>query len=328
MAVRSCRYLSRFAVLLMVVAGLSGCVFSPRQGPREDSGGGVSSEAALGDPRTLDPCSLLRPRSLEEFGRAEQAETVSLEYCLAHVRPRPGQLVQVSVGRPRRVEPRRLTEDNPVSRQDGLRLVREPPVPEHCTWRILFADGVALRVDADSLSGEVSVGLCSLAEAGARQAAGIIDAGEVEHRRFPENSLAFVDPCALLSTDVVNRVPGLEEAEAEGVLSGHTCRWGGETIRDPSVELTHTAGTPPRRKDATSVVERTAGRRTVVDIVGDDPRVGLCSAETAHIPFGPSRSGQVEVAMLVVFLPEADGTRACEFARGLAERVWPRLPHA
>ncbi|NYH79597.1 hypothetical protein FHR84_002935 [Actinopolyspora biskrensis] len=318
--------LSGVAVLLVLLTGLAGCVASPPGTPDSGDRKGALSSEVLGNPRTVDPCGLVSPERLERFGAAERAGTVSLGYCLLHVRPEPDQLVQLAVGRLRYVDPEQLTSDNPVRRSGGLRLVREPPVPEHCTWRILFSDGVAMSVDADSLSGETSVGLCSLAEAGAREAAETIREREVEHRSFPEGSLARADPCELLSTETVRRVPGLERADPRETPSRHKCSWGGEDIRVPSVELTHTAGEPPRSRDATSVTERTAGRRTVVDIVGDDPKVGLCSAETAHIPFGSPRSGDVEVAMLVVFLPEADGLRACEFARGLAEHVWPRLP--
>ncbi|SDQ80035.1 DUF3558 domain-containing protein [Actinopolyspora saharensis] len=318
--------LTGLAVLLVVLTGLAGCVASPPTGSDSGDRKGTLSSEVLGNPRTVDPCGLVGPERLNRFGAVSRAGTVSLDYCLLHVRPEPDQLVQLAVGRLRYVDPEQLTSGNPVRRSGGLRLVREAPVPEHCTWRILFSDGVALSVDADSLSGRSSVGLCSLAEAGVRAAAETIRQREVEHRSFPEGSLALTDPCELLSTETVRRVPGLERAEPRDTPSRHKCTWGGGSIRVPSVELTHTAGEPPRSRDATSVTERTAGRRTVTDIVGDDPKVGLCSAETGHIPFGPPRSGEVEVVMLVVFLPEADGLRACEFARGLAEHVWPRLP--
>ena len=90
------------------------------------------------------------------------------------------------------------------------------------------------------------------------------------------------------------------------------------------VQLVHTAGEPPRVMHGAAVEEQIAGRRTVLSIVGGDPRTPLCSAETAHIPF--AGDGQVEVAMLVVAVPGETGVDACEYARGLAGHAWPKLP--
>ncbi|GAB3544102.1 DUF3558 domain-containing protein [Actinopolyspora lacussalsi] len=304
---------------------LAGCAVFPSGDSTPRIERGVSS-AALGDLATLDPCGLLRARRLERFGKVTRADTVSLDYCLFHLRPESGGLLQLAVGRLQDVNAAELTSDNPVRHVGGLRVVDEQPVPEHCGRRILFSDGIAMSVDVDLLSGDPAVGLCTVAGSGAEAAAESVLAGGVEHREFPSNSLARTDSCGLLPTELVHRVEGLRRAERQASPAGHRCRWGGGSIRVPSVELTLTAGEPPRRRDATAVVERTAGRRTVVDIIGDDPKVGLCAAETGHIPFGDPTSGEVEVAMLVVFLPEADGVRACEYARGLAEHVWPELP--
>ncbi|SDP68212.1 hypothetical protein SAMN04487905_10770 [Actinopolyspora xinjiangensis] len=320
------RHRSPWSVLPLLLVLLAGCAVLPGADTSRHRGErGVPSDV-LGELATLDPCELLDPRRLDRFGEVARAATVSLDYCLFHVRPESGGLLQLAVGRLHDVDAAKLTASNPVHHVGGIRLVRQPPVPDHCTWRMLFSDGLAMNVDVDLLSGDPEVGLCAVAERGARGSAESVLAGEIEHRRFPPDSLTTVDPCALLSDGVVRRIDGLERARRRAAPAGHRCTWGGETIRVPSVEVVLTAGEPPSRRDATSVVERIAGRRTVVDIVGDDPKVGLCSAETAHIPFGGSDGGEVEVAMLVVFLPDADGVRACEFARGLAERAWPELP--
>ncbi|SDK65246.1 hypothetical protein SAMN04487820_110195 [Actinopolyspora mzabensis] len=319
------RSIRSFVVLGLLFGLLAGCAVFPTGDSTRREERGVSS-AVLGDLSTLDPCGLLRTRRLERFGKVTRADTVSLDYCLFHLRPDSGGLLQLAVGRLHDVNAAELTSGNPVRHVGGLRVVDEPPVPEHCGRRILFSDGIAMSVDVDLLSGEPEVGLCTVAGSGAEAAAETVLAGGVEHRDYPPNSLARTDSCGLLPTEIVHRVAGLRRAERQTSPAGHRCRWGGESIRVPSVELTLTAGEPPRRRDATAVVERTAGRRTVVDIIGEDPRVGLCAAETGHIPFGDPAAGEIEVAMLVVFLPEADGVRACEYARGLAERVWPALP--
>ncbi|MDR7301114.1 DUF3558 domain-containing protein [Haloactinomyces albus] len=286
------------------------------------------SSAVLGDLRTVDPCTLTDPAALRRFGQVDNAGTVSLDYCLLHIRMSGGSLVQLAVGELRKVDPVEVTRGLPVTRRAALRIVRKAPVPGHCTRQILFSDGVAMQVSADLLEGHPVSGLCRMAEAGAKTAVDAIAANRIGHRRFPPNSLALIDPCTMVSTAVVQRVPGLQRARPHSAPGGHQCRWGSEQAGQPRVRMVHTAGSPPRVLHGAAVEERIAGRRTVISIVGGDPRVPLCMAETAHIPFGPPETKQVEVAMLVVAVPGGDGIRACEFARGIAERVWPQLPRS
>lgn len=311
---------------LLLVAGCSGRSPAPPGPERTSAGPADTSSAVLGDSRTLDPCTLISPSALREFGRVTPAGTVSLDYCLLRVRMTNGSLLQVAVGELGRVDPETAKREHPTIRQGPFRIVREAPLPGHCTRRILFSDGITMRVSADLLNGDPASGLCAVAETGAKAAVTAIRQGRVGHRDFAPNSLAWFDPCRLVGSGVVHRVPGLAHARPRSAPARHQCRWGAESASAPRVRMVHTAGDPPRRLNATAVEESVAGRRTVVSIVGGNPRVPLCSAETAHVPFGEPGSGQVEVAMLVVAMPGSDGIRACEFARGLAERIWPHLP--
>lgn len=328
MAARDSRSAVRALVVLLVV--LAGC--HPGRPADERGTGGrnhpTTARAALGDLRTLDPCTLIAPGDVRRLGPARHAGTVSLDYCLLHVRTNSETLVQLAVGELHSVDPAELTSGRPVARRAGLRVVSDRPVPRHCSRQILFADGIAMRISADQLAGKKPARACSVAEAGVRAVLRAVREGRVGHRGFPANSLALVDPCTLLDTEVVRRVPGLARAKAGSSPSRHRCRWGGDDPDEASVRLSHTAGRPPEPLYGTAVTERIAGRRTVVTIVGGDPSLPLCMVETGHIPFGGPDSGQVEVAQLVVSLPEGDGIRACRYARGLAERVWPRLPRA
>ncbi len=325
---RQSRLAARCALLVILLVTAGGCaVPADRASDRpERPERPPAASSALGDLRTIDPCTLISPDDLAGVGRARNAGTVSLDYCLLHVRPADDTLVQLAVGELHRVDAAKLTRGRPVERRGPVRVVGEPPVPGHCSRRILFSDGVAMSVSVDLLTGDPAAGLCAVAEAGVRGAVRVIARGAVGHRTFPADSLALIDPCTVLDTGVVRRVPGLAEASPQRSPARHQCRWGRESPRSASVRVVHTAGRPPQPLHGAAVTEHIAGRRTVVSIVGGDPRVPLCTAETGHVPFGEPGSGQVEVAMIVVSLPEGDGIRACEYARGLAERVWPRLP--
>ncbi|MDA3643304.1 DUF3558 domain-containing protein [Saccharopolyspora indica] len=310
-------------MLLLLVLLVAGCTpgGSPQApaAPQQDESG--TARASLGDLRTVDPCTLTDPAALREFGPAENAGTVSLDYCLLHVKLANGSLVQLAVGE---LGPAPDPRGNPVVPRGSLRIVQDAPLPGHCTRQILFTDGLALRVSADLLAGDPASGLCGIAEAGAEAATAALGQRRVGHRDFPANSLALVDPCEVLDSAVVQQVPGLESAQGRPSPAGHQCAWGEQVADSPRVQLTHTAGDPPQVLHGAAVEEEIAGRRTVISVVGGDPQLPLCSAETAHLPFGAT--GQVEVAQLVVAVPGMTGIDACEFARGLAGQAWPHLP--
>ncbi|MFR9729651.1 hypothetical protein ACL03H_10510 [Saccharopolyspora sp. MS10] len=315
----------RFPGLLVLLSSLlaAGCTGLAQPRPEPPRPGPATAAEALGDPRTADPCSLIDPAALSGFGEVRDAGTVSLDYCLLRVHRPDGSLAQLKVG-----ELARETGDeaDPVVEAGSLRIAREAPLPGHCTRRVLFGDDTAALVSADQLTGGPGSELCGIAEAGARGAVAAIDSGRVRHRDYPPNSLALLDPCRTLPTEVVREVPGLERAEPVASPAGHQCQWGPDDATAPRVRLVHAAGDPPAVLHGSAVREEIAGRSTVTSVVGGDPRIPLCSAETGHLPFGEPGSGQVEVAMLVVAYPDGDGLEACEFARGLAERAWPGLP--
>ncbi|WP_406688914.1 DUF3558 family protein [Saccharopolyspora sp. ID03-671] len=285
----------------------------------------TSARAMLGDLRTLDPCTLTDTEALQRFGAVSNAGTVSLDYCLLHVKPDDGTLVQLAVGE--LAGPDSSRPGDPVVQRGALRIAQNAPVPGHCTRQVRFGDGVSLQVSADLLGGEPGAGLCGIADAGAESVADAVQQGRAGHRDYPPNSLALVDPCTVLDTAAVNQVPGLEEARPRPAVGGHQCSWGEQSADSPRVQLQHTAGEPPRILHGAAVEEQVDGRPTVLSVVGGDPRVPLCSAETPHIPFG-TVAGQVEVAQLVVAVPGETGPDACAYARGLARLAWPSLPPA
>jgi hypothetical protein len=308
---------------VLLVAGCTPGAAPPSQtvGQQVDAG---TASAVLGDLRTVDPCTLTDPAAFRAFGPTENAGTVSLDYCLLHVRLNDGSLVQVRVGELTAANPD--WPGDPVIRRGPLRIVQNAPLPGHCTRQVLFADDIAMQVSADLLAGDPGAGLCAIAQSGADAAATTLEQHRVGHRLFAANSLALVDPCTLLDSATVRQVPGLEDAQPQPSPARHQCTWGAQAVDSARVQFRHTAGEPPKVLHGAAVEESIDDRRTVLSIVGGDPRVPLCSAETGHIPFGDPAAGQVEVALLVVAVPGMTGIDACEFARGLAGRAWPNLP--
>jgi hypothetical protein len=321
----------RFRALPVVVALVllvAGCATGAPAAPAPRQGGVAPrpAGAGLGDLRTIDPCTLVDPAALAGFGEVSPTDTVSLDYCLLHLQMPRGALVQVAFGQLDRVDPNHPRPGQPVVRRSGLSIIQDAPLPDHCSREVVMADGLTLRVNADLLSGQSGPGLCGIAESAAQAVAGTVEQHRVGHRSFPPNSLAWADPCAALDPATVQSIPGLEEAGPNAEPARHQCEWGVQEADSSRVRFVHTAGAPPAVQHGAAVEEEIAGRRTVISMVGRDPRVPLCSAETAHIPFGDPAWRQTEVAMLVVAVPGTNGIGACEFARGLAEQAWPKLP--
>lgn len=311
-------WIARRCGALLVLLLIAGCASGPE--PESPRSAGLGPEV-LGDPRTLDPCSLVGPEALAGTGRARSTPTVSLDYCLLHVRTPDGSLAQLAVGE--LAEPD-VPEGVPVQSRGPLRIAHDPPLPGHCTRQVLLDGGPAVRASADLLEGDPGSGLCAIAGAGADAAADGLAGGAVRHREVPPNSLVLADPCRVLDTRLVQQVRGVQGQRPRAAPGGHGCQWGEQDSEAARVQLVHTAGSPPAVRHGAAVAERVAGRPTVLSVVGGDPRVPVCSAETGHIPFG--ESGDVEVAMLVVAVPDETGVDACEYARGLAGHAWPNLP--
>ncbi|WP_461155306.1 DUF3558 domain-containing protein [Saccharopolyspora tripterygii] len=312
-------------LLLLCWVLLAGCTADTSTPTGESKPVDTSARAMLGELRTLDPCTLTDPAALQHLGAVSEAGTVSLDYCLLHLKPDDQTLIQLAVGE--LMGPGEGGEGDPVVQHGALRIAQSAPVPGHCSRRVQFGDGISLQVSADLLGGDPASGLCGIADSGAKLVADAVQQGRAGHRAYPSHSLALLDPCAVLDTEWVNQVPGLEEATPRPGLANHVCSWGEQSADSPRVQLQHTAGEPPRLLHGAAVEEQVDGRRTVLSVVGGDPQVPLCSAETAHISFGHV-AGQVEVAQLVVALPGMTGTDACDYARGLARLAWPNLPPA
>lgn len=306
-------------MLLLCWVLLAAC--STRNAPPPVESHPNTTQSLLGDPRTVDPCTLADPAAITGFGPVTNAGTVSMDYCLLHVAPDEHTLIQLAVGE---LSPSTPNKGDPIVKDGSVRIAQNAPTPGHCSREIIFDDGNAMLISADLLNGDPASGLCKLADAGAHVAAEALQHHQVGHRRTPPNSLTRLDPCAVIDTKFVQQVPGLEHAQPQRSPAGHECSWGAQSADSPRVQFSSTAGDPPRVLHDAAVAEQVANRPTVISVVGGDPNTPLCTAETGHIPFGAP--GQVEVAQLLVALPGSDGTETCEYARGLARLAWPHLP--
>lgn len=304
----------------MLIAGLSlaGCTSQvdgealpgPTSGPSEQAI--ASSTGLIGNATTLDPCSLVDPVALSQFGTAQRPDQEAYDYCWLKL-PVDGSTVAVRFGLLERV--RGNLEAKEVEPVGPLRIFEENPAKDRCARYILFSDNVSLIASADTVDtpGTTVPQLCSITEKTTTTIAENLIAREIEHVTYPPSSLGSFDACNAVTVSLA-QVPTLPAGEVISYPGRHQCRWGQAMV--PSLTLRFVLGTP---STAPSVrYETIAGKQTSVYPV-DIPGRTLCVAEVRH---GTGR----EMAQVVVRLTPTSPATACAAAQAVAAEAWGKLP--
>jgi hypothetical protein len=284
----------------------------PRVAPAPRAAAGQSVEL-LGDPSTLDACSLVDPAELSQFGAAELPAQESYDYCWLRL-PVAGASVAVRFGLLERI---RAVEELPAKEIESvgtLRVFEETPVPDRCVRYVVFNDNITLAVSADTVdSPDAKVSeLCSVTEKTTSVVASNINARKVAHRAYEQASLGKLDACNAAVTSLA-QVPGLAAAEINRYPAHHQCQWGNAIV--PSLTLRYVLDEP---STAANVAHETiAGKASGVYSVDVSGR-SLCVAEVKGI-------GR-ELAQVAVRLAPNNADAACAAARGVANEVWSKLP--
>lgn len=279
----------------------------------------LTSEEALGEPTTVDFCSLLDERKLREADVSVELATSGFLRCYAEVELGTVGL-SVTIGDLYEATPFLQSDE---SRELARSVHRRHFEEEWACWReLVFADGVALDVTVYEAYGDIEgrpgdAEMCIVADLvtdGVQQAAYF---GTGETMTFAEGSLAELEPCALLTADEAADVLDVESVLYEEALGGGGCSfwWYGEPYVGTDVEFAVTdLGT-----DVSEYYEENIGGRPSATFLSE----GRCVLETPHMPVPAEVSTEWEVVNVYVYDEEGD---PCAAATELAELVWPRLP--
>lgn len=282
----------------------------------------IAAADALGDPRTWDPCTVVDPERLTGFGNAIFGVPRSLDYCAVDVSTDKGTAL-VRVGRLDKVSVLRQEDYKSVDRQGGLRVVSVGVLNGACVRLLVFDDGIALAVESEAEQAGQPVDMCGVADAVMEQVIDAVTHGRAGSFEYPAGSFGMVDACSLVTPEMVAHVPGLAGAEPQPSVSGHRCVWSHGPIA-PRLVLNFVLGNQPR-----DVPEKIAGRDTTFyDDYIEDEDYSVCDATGLHIPFPHETIPRYELALLIVFLPSAQGAAACDAARAVVGELWPKLPPA
>lgn len=309
---------------LAVVLVLAGCTTGMPGVPAAGEELPLTS-SVLGEPTTIDACSLTGPAAFEGVGAARMPGMPTFDDCRVTVEVDGGDAhVRVGLLRDDALTPDR--RDRVASPGRGTTIAR---LDDSCDAALVLADGVSVTATAEPAPGSRADAdtLCLLTEAALHGAYQVLADGHVRHWTPPVSSLAVVYACDVLPDRDVAVALAVRSVDESPYPAEHRCRWGDPDGDLPSVEVlflvsvsAHGIGVPSATRS-----ETIAGRQSWV-LPGRDPELATCRIVTEHGDFGLG-TGTREFAVLETETGIARrGADRCGAARALAAKAWTALP--
>ena len=183
--------------------------------------------AAIGDPRTVDPCGLVDPAALAARTGGEARVVPDLggpAACVVDVAAPGGDVAVIAT-----LEPVATTVGAAQEERVGALLVRRvAPQPGSCTRTVVTTEGVQVSLDAIAPAGS-GADPCAAADTATDSTLRVLQQGTTLPRRAtedPPTALTSVDTCSLLTRSDLGAVPGLDPASVAPGVGGWSCRWG------------------------------------------------------------------------------------------------------
>jgi hypothetical protein len=245
---------------------------------------------------------------------------VGFEYCLLTVTTDDDVKADVEVGYLYR-STHDLDEHKDGEREGGITVVPDDSGDDSCIRDIVFADGIALVVRSWPYDTDDASKMCAIADAVVDQVIDGVTAGQAAGLQVSDGSLGAVDPCELVTGDMVALVPGIAaDVEAERQVARHSCWW--TSPEGISLSVQFQVGDLPDGE----VEEERHGRLTSVVEYDDDEASSLCAANGEHVPFEFESREFTEYAAVYVYLKPGQVEQACAAASAVADLLWPKLP--
>jgi hypothetical protein len=315
----------------MVLSGCSvGVAGTPQAAPRPGAPPGrvlsnpdrITSTDGLGEPSTWDPCSVVNPQALPRFGPGRFAKPESLEYCLIEARTEKG-TVEVEIGWLFQSSVRDLEGFPSQTRQGGLRVLSVGQYQGGCERLLVFDDGIALGVRAYPIAKEDDPQLCAVSEVVMDQVVTGVVNGNSSKIDFQDGSLGPIDPCPLVTADMLGTVPSLAKIPPESVPAKHTCRFDNEAT-DSLLVVVFEIGGMPDGDTGELVGERYLTKERFDD---EDKEYSGCTVVGQHKPISyRSVPNLIERMSVHVYLAPGQGPAACDAAWAISGLLWKSLP--
>jgi hypothetical protein len=277
--------------------------------------------------RRADPCLLADWTILTAYGTLDRVETpIEFTECEATVY-RPGSsALTVTLGfdfaLPFGVEMR------PVAR-DGV-TVHASELDEYGCWRgVVVAERAVVQIHARDDSNPAD--LCAVADRVLDTVSPKLVSGDVPFSQLPEESLANVDACALLTHEEVSRLRGIDRTLVTPGFDGQHCTWGDETVSDTNVFVDLGPSIPLKADSTGDRLTKIGGLPAVIHPQpgGSNPQYRTLPGCEARIEYRkldkPGLVSEIEEISIQVSADEDERYR-CDLVTDLAEAAVGRLP--
>ncbi|MGW6198077.1 protein kinase domain-containing protein [Kribbella sp. NPDC055110] len=304
-----------------VVAVLGVLIGRAVSGPSEPSAPPTTTAVAgpVGDPLTVDPCSLIAEASLSKFGDATLEPAYgNFDRCDVVVNGSGGQQVDV------RAELDEADNELPqgaVAKLTGNlnKLVRARAEDGDCERVLVLSDGTHVVVEARHTDGS-GMDVCAMAEAVTQKAIGVLEAGPIPRRTepLPAASLAHLNACTLLDNQALELIPAVDAKHPDTSFGGWSCGWE-STTSDLSVDVRFDRDQPLDASDGRPMTM--SGRSAFVSSEDDGP--GTCAVLIVFRKYA-------DTVELVTVIARGPGTQTalCGLATKLGQSVAAKLPRA
>ncbi|GAA2300449.1 serine/threonine-protein kinase [Streptomyces violaceusniger] len=279
----------------------------------------------IGDPRTADPCALLKPTVFHRYEVAElKRDEGNFNRCDVNLKERDEEVVDVRV----ELDADSLPEAVKRKTRGRVTVVERAAEGDECV-RAMAVTGArdnSLRITAVARQpAEIKQPLCDTADIATRFAVNVLNRGEIPRRSpsFPSNSLAHQDACTLLDVKALEKVPGIDARDPDVGFGRWDCQWK-STTNELEVDLRFDQGNLPSDKGARST--KLSDHQAIV--LPEDEGPGSCRVEVVHRDYtGLDRVQGTERVALVLKGAGPKG-RPCELATDLAGSAAAALPPA
>jgi hypothetical protein len=282
----------------------------------------LTSQRALGDVTTLDYCSLLDLKGVEQAGATGVGPaSPSFNYCRADA-SYLGEKLEVGVGYlDSQVNDGSRYPDPSKQLKRGLTAQRDISNDyQSCARHLKLADGVSLQAYVDDLSDQPRTDgaryLCDIDGAVFDGLVAAITNKKVAHLTFPPGSLGTVDACTLVPDAQVSAQLGTTTQRTPVIPTKHRCRWQDRSSGD-SLGILFEVDRP-----LGPATESLGGHQATISGFGQN-----CLASTTVGPYPGAKDGEYQLAEVYVALRHT-AKDPCGMVRTIATAAWPHLPPA
>ena len=285
------------------------------------------ADSLIGDPRTADPCTLIKAVTFARFGRTRLDPAYgNFNRCDVVVSPEDGEPIDVEV----QFDDGPLDENaEPAEWVGAIGIVLQPVESEACIRGLTLPSGDGGRVvmvSADVPKGTGTAEWCELADVAAATAAQLLDEWHsdgkaIPRRSFSAESIAHQDACLLPDGDALTAaIPGVDATKPDPGFGHWKCGWSstnGETSADV-------------RFDQTAPLDASNGRPTRIDnrkafLEPNGDGAGTCVVKVVYRTHVGLYGRKVD-EVLQVTIADGGNLSACRSATTLATSAAAALP--